>query len=148
MHYLNLIKKFLWENKFSISIFLAIGLTTFIFYFLLFSFLWEVLKINYRVAISIAYISAITFYFFANRRFTFKANHQSAGGQVKRFLILMGLNYLITLSLVHYTVEILHLPPYSGMLLAVITTTISNYFIGKLWVFKPATIKNIHRGNH
>jgi len=56
--------------------FALVGALTAIFYFALFTFLYQWFYINYNIALSIAYVFAITFYFFANRHLAFKSQRQ------------------------------------------------------------------------
>ncbi|MHB1947163.1 MAG: GtrA family protein [Gammaproteobacteria bacterium] len=133
------LRKFIAKNKSSILSFSLVGLLTAAIYFSLFTLLWKILNVNYNIAISIAYLIAIVFYFFTNRHFTFKSNLHPMQGQAFKFLGMVIINYLVTLSVVHSSVELLTLPPYIGMILAIGTTTILSYLIAKFWVFK---IKN------
>lgn len=128
-------KNFLWENKVSIFIFLTIGTLTAILYFSLFTLLWKILNINYNIAISISYLGSIVFYFYCNRRFTFKSQ-SSIKQQIPRFIVLVIINYIITLLIVHSTVEILMLSPYIGVIFGIGATTAISYIVGKFWVFQ------------
>jgi putative flippase GtrA len=130
------IKKFILSNRDSIIRFIAVGLLNAIFYFCLFTIFWKGLNINYNIAITIAYAIAIVSYFFLTRHFTFASNNNPIKNQVLRFIVLLVLNYFITLAIVHNTVKILLLSPNLGVLFAIATTTISSYLIGKFWVFQ------------
>jgi putative flippase GtrA len=133
---LTTVKKFIFENKISILLFATIGTLTAVIYFSLFTLLWKKLGINYNIAISISYLSSITFYFFCNRNFTFKSTQNSVRNQLPRFIVMVLINYVITLAIVNSAVEILLLSPFLGVLLAVCATTSLSYLIAKFWVFQ------------
>lgn len=133
------LKTFLIQNKHSIFTFLCVGALTSLLYFGLFGLFWKILTINYSIAVSMAYVLSIIFYFFSNRMFTFKSQAQPVSGQFIKFIGMAILNYVITLIVVYTSVELLTLPPYIGMVFAVGTTTILSYIIAKFWVFR---IKN------
>lgn len=133
---LTTLKRFITQNLFSFLLFVSIGTITAIIYFTLFTVLWKKLALNYNIAISISYLTSTTFYFFSNRTFTFKSTYDSVSDQLPKFIILISLNYLITLAIVHGTVETLKLSPYLGIIFAAGTTTAINYLISKFWVFQ------------
>lgn len=136
---MTLIKKYIdWinVNKVSFFIFVMIGSITASSFFVLFTILWKILKIDYPASVSIAYIAAITFYFFANRSITFKSTAKNIKPQLIKFILLVLFNYLITITITFTTVELFLLSPYIGIVLAIGTTTILSYFISKFWVFQ------------
>lgn len=136
------------KNFKSITIFLTVGCFVSLFYFSFFNFLWKHLSLNYHLAVSIAYVTAILIYFCANKFLTFKHIEKSSnivhgntgpsliGIQFMRFLGMVFLNYLLTLFIVHVTVSFFILQPYWGLGGAIIATTISNYILAKYWIFK------------
>lgn len=131
-------KNFLLTDKIIITSFLSVGFITAVFYYSLFNFLWKICELNYSIAVTIAYLIAITLYFIANRHFTFKSKNTALTYQFSKFITMVILNYVITLIIVNRTVNILLLPPSFGVILAIFTTTIFNYFISKFWVFRSS----------
>lgn len=127
---------FFLNNRKSILIFLTIGLLTFVLYFALFTLLWKILDIHYRISVSIAYITSVLVYFFSHRSFTFQNKDAGIAHQFLKFIGMTAINYLITLAVVHVTVETFKLAPYIGIFLAIITTTGLSYLLMSLWVFK------------
>jgi putative flippase GtrA len=130
------------SHKRTFLAFLSVGIMTAIFYFSLFNIFWKYFDLNYNIAVSIAYIIAITFYFFANRHFTFKTSGQ-LNNQLAKFLAMIISNYLITMIVVNMTVKLLLLPPYIGVFFAIACTTVANYFTARFWVFKTKIQKEI-----
>lgn len=130
------IKNLILENQ-SIFLFMTVGGLTAALYIGLFGLFWHVCQWHYQIAISLAYTIAVVFYFLANRKFTFKSTGNTAK-QLPKFLTLLLLNYVVTLIVMHITVEFAHLPPYFGIFAAIGTTFILSYRISKFWVFKNA----------
>src|SRR3990167_3097455 len=102
-----------------------------IVYFLFFGVLWQTFHINYKIAVSIAYIMSAFVNFTMNRKVTFKHH----GKNIHRQLI----NYLITMLVVHIVVVDINLSPYFGVVVGVAVTILSGYLMAKSWVFKMET---------
>lgn len=127
--------QFVLQNKRSLSTFLIIGATAAAINFLVFGFCWKILKLHYPISISISYVFAVTFHFLANRHFTFRSSHVIFTQQLPKYLMMLLLNYFITLCIVHVTVELFHLSPYLGIVFSIGTTMWITYFISRWWVF-------------
>ena len=115
------------------------GIAAVIYFGLLFSFL-EIFRLDYRLGVSIAYITAVSFHFFANRYLTFRANQENTFQQIVRYLPMMVLNYLLTLVIVTVLVELLWVSPYIGGGVAIVVTVGLGFFISKVWVFRKGSI--------
>ena len=115
------------------------GIAAVIYFGLLFSFL-EIFRLDYRLGVSIAYITAVSFHFFANRYLTFRANQENTFQQIVRYLPMMVLNYLLTLVIVTVSVELLWVSPYIGGGVAIVVTVGLGFFISKVWVFRKGSI--------
>ena len=129
------LKKFIFENRISIFIFLLIGALTAVLYIGLFNILYKLFDINYQIALLLSYVLSVTFYFYVHRRFTFRSHGHPVSRQLVRFIIMLIMNYFITLGIVHFVVETLHLSPTLGIVISIGLTVITNYLIGKFWVF-------------
>jgi putative flippase GtrA len=127
------------ENKNFILRFLTVGIFCALLYFSSFFLLWKTFQLDYHVAISIAYVLSVIAYFFASRHFTFKTHGSSIGPQLAKFIVSVVLNYVLTLVIIHLSVELLMLQPYTGSMLAIGGTTLTNYIIARWWVFKSLT---------
>lgn len=139
MNYTTYLKKLTQNHIHSFSKFVLVGLITATIYFGLFGVLWKHFELNYQIAITIAYVFAVIFYFLFNRHFTFRSTVSAMNLQFIKFLFMLAFNYLMTLTIVHISVEQLSVPPYAGMVLSIGIMTLINYSIAKFWVFK---IKN------
>lgn len=129
-------KNIISANMGSLFIFLIVGGLTAGFYVSFFTLLWKMLHLNYQVAISISYIVSVILYFFANKKFTFKNSGNTMAQQVPRYLFLLLINYLVTLTVMHITVELLSFPPYIGIFAAIGITCMLSYSLSRLWIFK------------
>lgn len=105
-------------------------------YFLLFTIFSAVLHGNYQAAVSVSYILCVLFQFTVNLKFTFKSKKNNLKQQIPRYLALLCLNYMITLAVLHITVETYHYSPYFGMVLTIGCSFILNYTVSNLWIFK------------
>lgn len=130
------ISRFEKVDKRTFSMFLMVGALTAAAYFAIFTLLWKILHIDYRVSVTLAYVSSVTFQFFSNRNLTFKKKSDSLFFQGVRYMGLLIINYLITISIVEYTVKFLLLSPYLGIVFSVGVTVFTGYFLSKRWVYK------------
>lgn len=116
--------------------FVAVGGLTALVYGGLTALFLNVLGMNYRVGVSIAYLTSIALHFSLNRHITFRAAGSRALPQVWRYLTMAGINYLATLIIVSIVVDGLHWNVYVGVVLAVLATIVIGYVLARLWVFK------------
>ena len=96
---------------------------------------------QYFYTITVAYTVSMVFYFITNKKAVFKTvnNRKKTTYEVIKFLVLLVINYLISLLIVgiihHYTNEV-----YSGSLLAGAVTITLTYFVFDKIIFKK--VKN------
>ena len=119
--------------------FLTVGVLTAIVYFSLFTILWKWLGLNYKIAVSISYCLSVAFQFFSNRHLTFHSTHENVLYQAAKFGGLLAINYLLTISIVTWSVNTLMVSPYLGILISLTVTVITGFSISKLWVFKQTS---------
>lgn len=119
----------------TIILFLLTGGLTSVIYFSFFFLLWTVLSLNYHIAVSVAYLVGVLFYFNTNRRMTFKSQDAKVLQQFVRFCFMVLISYLITLLIVHGMVEYIHANPVVGIMIAIMITTPANYAMARWWVF-------------
>ena len=108
-------------------------------YFSGFALLWQWLHIQYKISLSVAYLFSVITHFTTNQRLTFQSKKVDLRDQLPRYLVMVFINYLITLCIVHVVVALLHLSPYVGILGAISITVVSGYLMAKFWVFKKVT---------
>ena len=105
-------------------------------YISLFTLLLKALNGNYQIAVSISYVVAVVLHFTANRKFTFKSRTNMLSQQLPRYLIMLVINYFITLTFMHVAIEVCHLPPYLGIVFTICATGVLNFLIYKFWIFQ------------
>lgn len=132
---MNLIGKFL--NR-EFLIYLFVGGATLLIYMAFIALAVEIFNSDYRVGVSVAYLFAVTFHFFANRTFTFRATNYRLFDQSIRYVAILILNYLITLMMVSFCVGSLGFSPYLGAGFAIVLTVGVGYFASKFWVFRES----------
>ncbi len=113
-----------------IALFLISAALTGLIYIAVLYFLVDVWNIRLYVAVAVAYLSAMSFYFLINKLLVFKktvVTHRLLP-QVLKFAVMLVANYLITFFLVwlfaKYTGEV-----YSGSIAAGIVTTLVAYLV-------------------
>lgn len=116
--------------------YLTIGVIVASVYFGLIYLLIDELAIQYMIAVSISYVTAVSLHFILNRLITFKASSGRLGKQSFRYLGLLIINYTISLVIVYLSVSFAGFSPYFGACTAVIATFFSGYIISSRWVFK------------
>jgi putative flippase GtrA len=129
----------IFENSIMMMFFLSVGAMTAILNFLIFTLCLHYLHFDYHIAMTIAFVLGVIFYFFANRNITFKARGARINGQVVKFLFMLLISYLLNLSILHVLVSSFGLSPYLGLVLAIGIGALPNYLLGKFWVFRSVT---------
>lgn len=120
-------------------LFLTIGLLSAGVNFSTFFLMWQVAHLNYQLAVSIAYILAVSVHFFGNRSLTFQSQDQHMLSQLKKYLLLLLINYLITLATVTFFVSKLHFSPYLGLITAIGLTVLIGFTLCQQYIFKAVT---------
>jgi putative flippase GtrA/SAM-dependent methyltransferase len=120
--------------------FALVGGATAVIYFLVLALNLEVLEVNYRLAVSAAYISSVLFHFVANKYFTFKSRTTRVLTQISKYLVLLLVNYFVTILVVGLIVEKVGLTAYHGVLASVPLIMVIGYLLSKHWVFKKSYI--------
>lgn len=122
-------------NKKSIISFLVIGTISALVNLGSFGLLWEFAGINYKLAVSVAYILSVIVHFSANRCIAFERRDKHFIHQMPRYLSMIFINYCITLMVTRFVVEVLSLTPYLGIVLSIGITINISYFMLRYWVF-------------
>ncbi len=100
----------------------------------------SILKIDYRIAVSLAYAASVAAHYLLNRYFTFAhARSAAVPGQLARYAVLVGMNYVINLVVVMACVEWLGWPSAGGVVLSMPITLVAGYMLARHWVFAPAS---------
>jgi len=113
------------------------GLTALLYGGATFFFL-EIVQADYKIAISMAYVVGVSFHFFCSRNVTFAATDAHLGGQLARYLVLLLVNYGLTLGVAMASVDLLGLSPYLASALSLFIPMLVTFFVLKGWVFATA----------
>ncbi len=103
--------------------------------FLVFGLCFNGLHWHYQWSVSVSYVASVLFHFNANRIFTFKSHGSEFGKHVMRYLVMVLINYLLTLLVMHLVVSGLHWLPYIGVALSIAATVGGGYLMSNYWVF-------------
>lgn len=114
----------------------TVGAATAVLYFGLLALFLHYWRMDYRFAVTIAYIISVGFHFLSNRRFTFDAQQHSAFVQLARYLILVGLSYVLTISIVAFVVERMKVDVMWAVAAAVAATTVIGFLASRYWIFR------------
>ena len=116
------------------------GATTAAIYFLVMLAVESLLGFDYKISVSVAYLLSTLFQFILNRRFTFGTVEGQLSSQAIRYLVMLGINYLLTIVTVVICVERFRLSPYAGVWIALVLTIPTGYFLSRYWIFKTLSI--------
>jgi len=123
------------KNSKELGLFLTVGLVSAGVNFFSFYLILSLVGASYIVASTIAYILSVVIHFLGNRSFTFRVDHLDLTPQLKKYLVLLAINYCVTIMAVSTTVEICHLSPYLGTIIAIALTVGVGFLLSKRWVF-------------
>lgn len=112
-----------------------VGILTFGVNFLSFSLFFGLLHAGYQLAVSLAYVVTVCFHFFLNKVFTFGAAAQKFHRNLLRYVAMLGLNYVITITASWITVEVVGASPYWAVVASTAGTALSSFFVMKYFVF-------------
>lgn len=126
-------------QKDSIVLFLVIGTLSAIVYFICFTFCYKILLVDYQIAVSISYVLSVLTHFVGNRVITFKS-YTNISKQIIKYVILVGVNYIITFIIMYFIVAKCLLSPYLGIIFSIAVTFSVGYGMSKYWIFKKSKI--------
>ena len=124
---------FLFER--SLIFYAVVGFFNTLLYILMFQLLWKILYLNYRFAVTGAYLVSVIFHFSMNRIVTFQSGQGKLYHQIPKYIIMILINYLLTIGVVEVATVVMLLSPDVGVLLSVAVTVITGYLMLKYWVF-------------
>ena len=93
-----------------------------------------VLGMNYALALTLEYVAGIAYGFLLNKRWTFKAQGESAQ-QAWRFVALYGFIYVLNVTLLMLLVERCALSPYFAQIFILGFLTLLSFVVQKRWIF-------------
>jgi len=122
-------------HRFQLMKYVAVGLVTFGIYFSCFHIFYGVIALGYKLAVSIAYVVTVMSHFLLHRFFTFGAGDQDLVHHTWKYLLMLALNYGISLLAVWVTVEVVKVSPYFGVVASTAATACVSFFVMKHFVF-------------
>ena len=127
--------RFLYLFQSEIS-FVIVGLITTTVNILVFISLTEIFNIYYLVSNAIAWIVAVVFAYFANRKWVFRSNNKNILIEFLLFVSSRIFSLLLETTLLFVSVEILHINEIIAKVVISAIVVLCNYLTGKLFVFK------------
>jgi putative flippase GtrA len=102
-----------------------------------FSLFYNMLHVDHLVSATIAYVITIIAHFFLNRTFTFSVTQRISGTQIKRYAMLLALNYVVIMGCVWSSTDLFRLAPQMGIVFALLVTALISFLVMKHFVFGP-----------
>jgi putative flippase GtrA len=111
----------------------------------------QFLKFEYQLSAVLAYVASVVFHFLANRYLTFRLRGAPRIKEVGRYMTIVLVNFMITMTITTLTVEFVNLypqvktlltvgtvnlAPYLGTFLSIVTTIGVTFISSKYWIFK------------
>lgn len=116
----------------------TMGILTTLVYLLFIYIFYDLLLLDYKVSISLAYIIGVIFQFISNQTFTFQVKKISFV-HVKKYSFLPVINYIHTLFTSLIIVGQLNYTPYISAILSTIISAIISFLYFKHFVFQEAS---------
>jgi putative flippase GtrA len=99
-------------------------------------FLFDVCAFSINRSISASYVASVLVHFLGNKYFTFRSVSNVDAIEVLRYLSVALINYLITICIVWFFIEMLDSNKYIATMASISTTVGIGFLLSKLWVFK------------
>jgi putative flippase GtrA len=112
-----------------------VGMITFMLSYFIVWLFYGVFALDYRFAITVAFIITVIAHFILNRTFTYKTSESPIVHQAWKYGVMLAVNYMINLFASIIAVEVFELSPYFGIVFATIITASSSFFLIKYFVF-------------
>jgi putative flippase GtrA len=122
----------------TLALFLSVGAASAVVNFGSFYAAYHLLAIDYQVAASIAYALSVAAHFLGNHLVTFRSAGTEVLPRLKKYAVMLAINYVVTLLTITFCVSVLGLSPYLGVVIAIAATVTTGYLISQKWVFKIA----------
>lgn len=133
--FFNTIFTYINDSLFTGLRFVLIGIVTFGINNGLFLLSFGYLKFDYNFSVSLSYFITVACHFYLNKNIAFQANEVRTLIAFPKYLMLLLLNYMITLSCMFLVVEVFHLSPYFGIPASTVLTLFTSFFIMNHFVF-------------
>ena len=101
-----------------------------------FMVLWQWFHLSDNTAVILAYAVSLLFHFTMNRVWTFQNTQGIRGPQIVRYVVMVMVNFCITVAAVNLSTRMLGLTPLVGLCAAIGATTVAGYVMSRCWVFR------------
>lgn len=95
-------------------------------------------SVDYRLAATVAFLTAVANNFTWNRLWTFRARDGHAGFQAARFLVVSLAAFLLNLAVLELLVAVVGVAEVPAQAMAIATATPANFLGNKLWSFRTS----------
>lgn len=102
----------------------------------LLAFLLDVCNFPLDLSVSVSYVISVAVHFFGNKFFTFRSVETISRIEIVRYFSVVFINYIITVCIVWFAVQVLKSTPYIAMLASIASTVGVGFVLNKIWVFK------------
>lgn len=103
--------------------------------FVVYIFLTRALSVYYMWAAVMAFVVAVTWSFYFNRRWTFRARGRGVRRQYTRFIMANGLSLMLNLSLFYLIVDVYGVYDLVAKAVAGSVVALFNFNLNRLWTF-------------
>lgn len=138
-------KSYFSRHRGQIARFGLVGIITFILNYAMVWLFYGLIALNYRVAVSFAYIITVCAHFMLNRTFVYNKGGSTLFSHLGKYGGMLLINYLTTLAISMGTVEVCRLTPYYGVLFATGGTAFSSFLLMKYFVFRDCSVDSQRR---
>lgn len=133
-------QRYLVTHRQQLAKFVIVGFVTFGIYFLSFHLFYGLLRLDYRIAVTFAYLITVISHFLLHRFYTFRAEEQHVVHNAGKYLLMLAFNYAVTMAVVSLVVEVVGFSPYTGVIASTATTACLSFIIMKYFVFRAKGI--------
>lgn len=120
----------------SLMFFLLAGVLAAALYFFIIAFMLEEMSVHYSIAVGVAYFLAASFQFFFNRKVSFNPGLSRVAWQISKYVVMICVNYSLTMILIRLITEYLAMNVYWGVILGLLLTTPTGYLMSRYWVYR------------
>lgn len=121
------------------------GLTTLVslsvYYICVLTFLDPTSPMQLQIANIISWIAAVTFAYYANKKYVFNNNNRNISKEILLFYLFRVNTLLIDMSIMFVAVTLLGINDKIAKLIVQVIVTIANYILSKFFVFNEKDLK-------
>ncbi len=88
-----------------------------------------------NMSVTLGFLAGLLLNFLLHGRFTFSMT-ELAAGHFSRFVVVVAINYLMTLAVVSFLNNVAGLDVVVAKVISLVPVALSGYFLSKVWVFR------------